>query len=84
MHKYGVKRARVYGSYARGEEQKDSDIDILVALGDMPLSVWDFVRMRSELAERLNVPVDLVTEDSVLEYLKPYIERDATVVYEER
>lgn len=84
MKRYGIKRAKVYGSFARGEERDDSDVDLLVTLGDKKLSIWDFVGLRDELEEQLDRPVDVVTDTSVLPQLKPYIERDATLVYEER
>ena len=84
MKKYGIKRAKVYGSYARGEERADSDVDILVTLGDKKLSIWDFVGLRNDLEEHLHRSVDVVTDTSVLPQLRPYIEKDATLVYEER
>src|SRR3989344_213476 len=84
MRKYGIRRAKVYGSFARGEERADSDVDLLITLGSKKLSIWDFVRLRNELEEHLKRSVDVVTDNSVLPQLKPYIEADATLVYEER
>ena len=84
MRRYGIKRAKVYGSFARGEEREDSDVDLLITLGDKKLSIWDFVGLRNELEENLHRSVDVITDTSVLPQLKPYIEADATLVYEER
>lgn len=53
----------------RGEQQSDSDLDILVAF-DKPVTLFDLVRLENELAEELGIEVDLVTKDS----LKPRIE----------
>ena len=62
LDKYGVRYAGVFGSQARGDERPDSDVDILVALGDKAFSVWDTVGLRDELSSRLKKRVDLVLE----------------------
>jgi len=59
----------IFGSYARGEQQSDSDLDVLVAF-EQPVSLFDLVRLENELTDELGVEVDLVTKDS----LKPRIE----------
>ena len=51
----------VFGSWARGENRPDSDLDILIKLVK-PVSLLTFVRMQRELSELLNTPVDLVSE----------------------
>jgi len=53
----------------RGEQQPDSDLDILVAF-DKPVTLFDLVRLENELTEELGIEVDLVTKDS----LKPRVE----------
>jgi predicted nucleotidyltransferase len=58
----------VFGSLARGEFSHNSDIDILVQLGD-DLSLLDVVRLNREIEEALGLSVDLVEYDS----LKPRI-----------
>ena len=55
-----VVRAGIFGSYARGEEKKDSDIDILVEIDDKDLSLLGFIRLGRELGEALRKKVDLV------------------------
>jgi predicted nucleotidyltransferase len=67
-HDFGVSRIGVFGSYARGEEKRDSDIDILVEF-DRPISLFDFSRLKIFLSEQLGIPVDLVTAGA----LKPLI-----------
>jgi len=68
LKKRGVKSVKVFGSYARGEERPDSDIDILVEFKEAP-SLLEFVRMERELSEEIGVKVDLVTKNA----LKPHI-----------
>ena len=70
LKKYGVARAGIFGSYARGEEQKQSDIDLLIKIRGKK-SLLDIVRLQLELKKHLRKPVDL------LEYkeLHPYIKK---------
>ncbi|QAY18858.1 nucleotidyltransferase family protein [Halorubrum ezzemoulense] len=66
---YPISELSIFGSYARGEQESDSDLDILVAF-DKPVTLFDLVRLENELAEELGIEVNLVTKDS----LKPRIE----------
>jgi len=52
------------GSYARGKQRPDSDLDVLVAF-DRPVTLFDLVRIENELAAQLGLDVDLVTKDSL-------------------
>ena len=66
-----VIRAGIFGSYARGEETKDSDVDILVELGSEV--GFGFVGIQFEIEEKLKKKVDLLTYKSVNPYLKKRI-----------
>lgn len=70
LQKYGIKKAGVFGSMARGETNV-SDIDLLVKI-DQKISLLDFVGIRQELEDELNMNVDLVEYDS----LKPALKKD--------
>ena len=72
--KYKVKKAGIFGSYARGEQKKDSDIDVLI---EPPKGMgFEFVGLAFELEERLGKRVDLVTYNGISPYLKKYILED--------
>ena len=72
LKRYGVKRAGVFGSAARGEMSPDSDVDILVEIdGDM--SLLDFVGLKLELEEKLGRNVDLVEYSTLKPILKERI-----------
>lgn len=58
----------LFGSWARGEQRPDSDLDLLVDF-DGPLPGWGDVELEIELAERLGLRVDLVPRRR----LKPFI-----------
>ena len=67
-----VVRAGIFGSYARGEAKKDSDIDILVEI-DKKIGLFDFVGIKLELEEKLGKKVDLLTYKSIHPYIKKSI-----------
>ena len=75
--RFAVVRIGVFGSWARGEEAPDSDVDILVELADPTFDRYMDLKFRLE--ELLERPVDLVLADTVKPRIKPIIERE--VVY---
>ena len=70
LKKQGVKKAGIFGSYARGEQKKNSDIDILI---EVKGSLLDIVRMEMELKKILKKKVDLITYGGISPYLKKEI-----------
>jgi hypothetical protein len=82
LRSYGIQRASVFGSTARGEERADSDVDLLVRLG-RPMGLISYTRFVNELKISLNRDVDVVTEDALNTHLKPFVMKDAQVIYEE-
>jgi predicted nucleotidyltransferase len=61
--KYGVQRIAIYGSFAKGNQMKRSDIDILVQL-IKPLGL-DFIKLAYHLEKVLKRKVDLATFDTL-------------------
>ncbi len=59
VERYSVSSLGVFGSYVRGEANKESDLDILVEFERSP-TLWEFIRLERELGEKLGVKVDLV------------------------
>lgn len=68
QERYPIDDLGVFGSYARGEQQPDSDLDVIVTFEE-PVTLFDLVRLEEELTRRLDITVDLVTGDS----LKPRV-----------
>jgi len=60
LKKHGVKRAGIFGSYARGEQKKNSDVDILVEIDNDRLSLLDFIGIKLEIERKIGKKVDLV------------------------
>jgi len=77
-----VLKAYLFGSYARSETGKDSDVDILVELDYSRSIGLEFVKMQLDLQEMLNRKVDLVTEKSMSKYIKPSVDKDKILIYE--
>lgn len=70
LKKYGIKKAGIFGSTARGETETN-DIDLLVKI-DQKISLLDFIGIQQELEDELDMKVDLVEYDS----LKPALKED--------
>ena len=66
---YHIKSLGLFGSFVRGEQRPKSDIDILVEFEDDEIDLFEFIRLRNHLSDRLGRKVDLVMKDS----LKPHI-----------
>jgi len=77
----GAKRISVFGSYVRGEEKRESDIDIIVEFSERK-SLLELVRIERELSEFLGIKVDLLTEQSISPYLIDSIRKEMEVIYE--
>jgi predicted nucleotidyltransferase len=77
-----VKRAFLFGSASRNEEDEQSDVDILVELDySQPIGLG-FVRMQLELEDLLKRKVDLLTSNSVSKYIQPLIDSEKILIYE--
>jgi len=74
QEEYGVKHLKIFGSYARGEQEEDSDVDILVSL-DEEVDLLEFVGLKFYLEEILGLPVDLLSDRGISPLLRAYIER---------
>jgi hypothetical protein len=73
----------LFGSYSRGEENPQSDVDLLVEYSQR-VSMFDHVRLQRKLAELLMKNVDLVTKKSLHPYIKDYILKDLQTIYAKR
>ena len=74
------KQISVFGSYARGEMNDESDIDIMV---DFPRGVtyFDIGGMYMDLIEKLGRDIDILTKGAVSPIYKPYIDTHLIEIY---
>uniref|UniRef100_A9A7V8 protein adenylyltransferase n=1 Tax=Methanococcus maripaludis (strain C6 / ATCC BAA-1332) TaxID=444158 RepID=A9A7V8_METM6 len=70
----------LFGSYSRGEETKDSDIDFLVKFSGNK-SLFKIIKISQELSKIFGKKVDLVTENSLSKYIKKDVLKDIEVIY---
>lgn len=80
LKRNGVKKAAVFGSFARGEEKKNSDIDILVDAPD-EMSLFGVIRLERELKEAVKRKVDLVTYDSIHPLIRDIVLSEQKSIY---
>jgi hypothetical protein len=86
LQPYKIKRIAIFGSVVRGEAKADSDLDILVSLrppGQRPVIGLKWFELAETLSRILKRPVDLVTEDGLSPYIRPFVEREMVILYEE-
>ena len=73
----------LYGSYARGDFEKDSDIDILVRFAkDANITLFKYVSIANALQKLLHKKIDLVEEGQLKEFAKHSAEQDKILIYE--
>lgn len=79
-----VKRALLFGSFARGEATSESDVDIRLELDeDEPFSLYDLARFQKAIEQSTGREVDVVTAQVIAnENLACAIRREGVVVYE--
>lgn len=76
----GAKKVGLFGSFARGQQTDESDVDLLVDFLPEQKSYRNFLNV-ADLAEKLlDRKVEVLTPQSLSPYLAPYIEKDVTYV----
>jgi len=81
LDKKGAIRIFVFGSYVRGEENPDSDIDIIVDFKESK-SLLELIEIEQELTETIGIKVDLLTSKSISPYIYKNIENEMEEIYE--
>ena len=77
-----VLKAWLFGSYSRGEERPNSDVDILVLLDHSQPVGLKFFGMWNDLERMLDCKVDLVEEGELLPFAAESANRDKRLIYE--
>ncbi|MEK9182144.1 MAG: nucleotidyltransferase family protein [Patescibacteria group bacterium] len=79
LKEYGIKHAAVFGSVSRGEDKPKSDIDIIVSFGK-PMGMFAYMSLIRKMEDKLGRKVDLVTENSINKFVRPYIQPDLKTI----
>ena len=67
-----IKKAGIFGSYARGEQRKNSDVDVLIE-PSKKMDLFDLTEIEINLKEKLKKEVDMITYDSIHHLIKERI-----------
>ncbi|MBQ6375328.1 nucleotidyltransferase domain-containing protein [Candidatus Saccharibacteria bacterium] len=78
--KYGIKNAYLFGSYAKGTANEDSDVDLIIDRGNIR-GLIEFNGFRLDLSEELGTDVDILTKNSAGEKFYNLIKNDRILVY---
>lgn len=70
---YGVKKLGLFGSFVRGKQNDNSDVDLVVEFDEGKKSFENFIQLSFLLEDILKKRVELVTTESMSPYIKPYI-----------
>ena len=78
-----VVKAWLFGSFARGEQREDSDVDILI-LPDKSqhFSLFTLSGMYEDLKELLGCEVDLITDGGLMPFARESADRDQILIYQ--
>jgi len=75
LKKFNVTKAGIFGSYARGEQKKRSDVDILIEL-DNSADLFDLIRLQANLEKEVKRKVDLVEYSLIRKEIRENILND--------
>ena len=82
---YPIEKAWLFGSYARGEETNNSDVDILVKFDEnAKISLFDYVRIMNKIEKLLHKKIDLISEGGIMTFAKESIDNDKILIYERK
>lgn len=77
-----VKKVWLFGSYARGEADDESDVDVLIEIDYKSLVGLEYFGWKEELSDRLHKKVDIVSAGWENKHIKPFIDKDKYIIYE--
>jgi uncharacterized protein len=75
----GAKKISLFGSYAKGEETNNSDIDVLVQFKETK-SLLDIIGIEQDLSETLGIKVDLLTKGSISPHIMRKIQKENRII----
>ena len=83
LKRHDTEFAGIFGSYARGEANKESDIDILVRFSK-PLSLIEVIGLERKLSEALGIKTEVVTQKSLNRRIAPFVFQNLMPLYGQR
>jgi len=77
--RFKVKTIGVFGSYVRGEQKRQSDVDLLVEFEE-PVGLFEFMDLEMYLTDLLGVKVDLVSKKALKPHIDERILKEVTMI----
>jgi len=77
---YNPNKIGIFGSYARDENNMDSDLDILVSFVS-DITLFDLIGIEQGLSDKLGLKVDLVTERSLSKKIESFVYQNLKYIY---
>ena len=81
LKKSDVSRLFVFGSFARGEQNNDSDLDLIVEFNNDDKTLLDIVGLQLDIEEAIKRKVDLLTRGGIYHRLRERIEKESIRIY---
>ena len=82
-HVEDIKTVALFGSFTRGEDQPDSDVDVLVEFSENShIGFFTYAEIQRNLTEAIGRKVDLVTPEALSKYIRKEVLEQAEMVYE--
>ena len=81
LERHAITKAELFGSYARGDETVNSDVDMIVQLG-RPTGLFEFVHIEQELTDAIGRKVDLTTAGGLSKYIQDRVLAEKKFIYE--
>ena len=79
--KYNIKKAYLFGSYAKGEAHENSDVDIIIDDDGNIKGLFELSGFRLELINELGTNVDVLTTDGIRQHFFDLIKNDRILIY---
>lgn len=79
-----IERAWVFGSFSRGEERSDSDIDLLVEYDrkNQRVGLFTIINIKQQLQQLVGREIDLVENGTLMSFAQKSAEKDKILIYE--
>jgi len=83
LKRQGVIKAAVFGSFARGEERKNSDVDFLMEIAKNK-TFFDLAGLKIEMEDKLGRKVDIVEYEAINPLIKKEVLKEQKKIYEKK
>jgi predicted nucleotidyltransferase len=82
LRERGILHAALFGSVARGSNNADSDIDIMIEIDPgVRMTVFDYVDLKDYIGSLFDEPVDVVNREGLKSYVRPAVTADAIYAF---